>query len=610
MYLNTIASKNKHFLEKIYIILFAITLVGSIGLTFWQGVVNTNFTSFALVQSNNTEKVEYVNSTPYLHCQDVYSETIFDFTVAPPLLFFAYIPILIVLISLALMVWLKNRTPLVKYFVLIIASFSLWTINVILQWTLGYSHHVHFAWKIIPLLELPIYFLSFAFIFAFIFQKKLPLMYRFFFYLLLLPVILLLPTPINISSFDLTHCEGVSGRLWDYIYVVEILTIFAVAYISVKGFGQIKEPQQRKSFLFIASGTLLFLTIFFLSEFIGELTRFYEINLLGPVGALLFALFIGWSIVKFNLFNFKLFGVQALIGILWFIVFSLLFVHTISLVQTIVAITLVLLTIVGGLLIRGFSREVKQREEITLLAQDLQKANARLKELDKQKSEFVSLASHQLRGPITAVNGYVSLILSGDYGPISREIQEALTKVQTASQDLGVLVGDYLDITRIELGRMKYEFANVSFTQIVKDVCDQMSQVADHSGLRFEKQIPDEPMMVYADAKKLKQVMLNLVDNAIKYTPQGTITVSARVLQGKAQFSVKDTGTGMSTKVLESIFEKFVRAPGAQRVNATGTGLGLFVARKIITEHKGRIWAESAGEGKGSTFLFEVDMLK
>lgn len=236
----------------------------------------------------------------------------------------------------------------------------------------------------------------------------------------------------------------------------------------------------------------------------------------------------------------------------------------------------------------------------------LETANERLKQLDKQKSEFVSLASHQIRGPLTAITGYVGMVLQGEYGNINADAKGALQKVQIATKDLAVLVSDYLDVTRIELGRMKYEFERLSFTKLVSEVVDEMLPVIEKNGLTLQTDITEKALMVHADKNKLKQVMLNLVDNSVKYTPEGTITIRAIEDAGKARFEVSDTGIGMNEEIKVSLFEKFVRAPGASKVNIGGTGLGLFVARKIIDEHGGSIWVDSPGEGKGSTFAFTV----
>jgi len=535
----------------------------------------------------------------------------FDTTVAPPLLFYSYIPILLITVFFATLVLFKDKFSFLSKLLFLVAfSFAMWILNVLIQWTAVHASVVYFAWQLTALFEISVYLFSFYFVYHFTYRAPMQNFLKASLLVLALPVIVLLPTVFNMEAFDLVYCEAFLGRLWDYIYAMESIIIFLILYLGFKGYKIAKARGDRKSFLLLITGTFFFLLTFFLSNFIGEITRVYEFNLVGPIGAVLFFTLLTYNIVRFKMFKLKILGVQALVVALWILVFGLLFVHTLSLVQTIVIITLTLITVVGYLLIRGFDREVRQREEITLLAHDLQKANARLKELDKQKTEFVSLASHQLRGPITAINGYVGMILAGEYGEvINQDAKDALKKVQIAGKDLGVLVGDYLDVTRIELGRMSYTFTDVSLAQIAREVFDQMLPVTEHANLALSKDISEEEIIVHADANKIKQVMLNLVDNAVKYTPNGSIVIGVKKVGSKVQFSVTDTGTGMSQKVLESIFEKFVRAPGAQRINSSGTGLGLFVARKIITEHKGRIWAESAGEGKGSTFLFEIEVL-
>lgn len=549
----------------------------------------------------------------FLLCKDAVPNFLnfFDTTVAPPLLFYSYLPVVIVLLALSIFVFLKSeKKQLAKFLLMMSVSFAAWLMIILFQWTAIHANIVMLAWQLTPIFELSTYIFAVAFLYYFFTQKPIAPLLKTVIALIVLPVIVLLPTQYNAQVFDIVNCEAWLGQLWSYVYLLEAILTLSTLYILCKWYGDVKARGQHRVGVILTLGTFFFLGFFFVSEFVGELTRVYEINLIGPIGAVLFVLLVTYSIVRFKTFALKIFGVQALIIALWMLVFSLLFVRTLSLVQTVVLVTLALITVVGFMLIRGFNREVKQREEITKLAHDLQSANARLKELDKQKSEFVSLASHQLRGPITAINGYIGMVLSGEYGQVfNPEVKEVLTKVQTAGKDLGVLVGDYLDVTRIELGRMQYAFADVSITQLARDVFDQMLPVTQRAQLELVAAIPEEQIMVHADANKLKQVMLNLADNAVKYTPSGKITICVAREGHKVRFSVTDTGTGMSQKVLESIFEKFVRAPGAQRINATGTGLGLFVARKIITEHKGRIWAESAGEGKGSTFSFEIDIL-
>jgi len=275
-----------------------------------------------------------------------------------------------------------------------------------------------------------------------------------------------------------------------------------------------------------------------------------------------------------------------------------------------VAFLILTILILALVLISMLQRESSAKNKIGLLAEDLKKVNEKLEILNKQKTEFVSLASHQLRGPLTAINGYVEMIDAGDYGEITPETKDALSKVKLASHDLSILVGDYLDVTRIELGKMKYEMENMSLNTVVDQVVAEMTPVIEKSSMKLVVKKSDNELLVNIDRNKLKQVMLNLVDNAVKYGGQGSITIGSEKVGEKAQFIVSDEGSGISKDVLPTLFAKFVRAPSAQQINSSGTGLGLFVAKKILDAHEGKIWAESDGIGKGSTFSFDIDLAK
>jgi signal transduction histidine kinase len=276
---------------------------------------------------------------------------------------------------------------------------------------------------------------------------------------------------------------------------------------------------------------------------------------------------------------------------------------------------LFIITVVFGIfLIKSVIREVNQREKIEKLAVDLKKANTRLLELDKQKSEFVSFASHQLRAPLTAMKGYASLLIEGEFGEIKDEVKGAIKTILDSSKTLTNIVDDYLNVSRIELGTMKYSFEIIDYKKMVQTVVDELKPSIQKSKLTFNLKFnPDnenEKFIINADRDKLKQVITNLIDNSIKYTPSGSIDVSVvkNIKEKKIIFSVKDTGVGISTDAMPRLFSKFVRLDSGNKQNIYGTGLGLFVAKDIVTAHQGRIWAESDGDGKGSVFNVELDM--
>jgi signal transduction histidine kinase len=244
------------------------------------------------------------------------------------------------------------------------------------------------------------------------------------------------------------------------------------------------------------------------------------------------------------------------------------------------------------------------------LYKELQDANEKLKGLDKLKTEFVSLASHQLRSPLTAIKGYLSMIIEGDYGELNNELKEPIDRVFESSKNLTTIVEDLLNVSKIEQGGMKYSMEPFNLSELARDEVKDLSVNAEKKGLKicFESE-GDNLCIVNGDKEKIRQVLLNFIDNSIKYTKVGGINISVKNNDNKVLFSIKDTGMGMTPEIKETLFQRFSRGDGA-RMNTTGSGLGLYLAKEIVEAHKGRVWVESDGPDKGSTFNVELDAVK
>jgi signal transduction histidine kinase len=228
------------------------------------------------------------------------------------------------------------------------------------------------------------------------------------------------------------------------------------------------------------------------------------------------------------------------------------------------------------------------------------------------KSEFVSIASHQLRSPLTSIRGYASMLAEGSYGKLTSKAQEVAERIAESSKYMALSVEDYLNVSRIEAGNMKYEYSDFSLKEVTEKIVDELRPVAIKKGLVMVfRSDCDAGCLVHADIGKTRQVIMNLIDNSMKYTPKGTITVVAHddVKKKKMYITIQDTGVGMSKDTQSEVFEKFVRAKNANNVNVIGTGLGLFVAKKMVEDMKGKVSATSEGEGQGSTFTIELPLL-
>ncbi len=252
------------------------------------------------------------------------------------------------------------------------------------------------------------------------------------------------------------------------------------------------------------------------------------------------------------------------------------------------------------------SRNLKLYENLQKTNRQLQEANVHLRHLDKSKSEFLSIASHQLRTPISALKGYLDMILEGDFGKVPLKIKKILKILLENSSRLARTINIFLDVSRIESGKFHLDKKVVKVDSLIIDVLKELENEAKVKGLKLEYQKSKNNIFSLIDADKIREVILNLIDNAIKYTKKGLIVIKLSEEDKELEFSVKDSGLGISAEDLPLLFKKFARGTGASNIYTSGSGLGLFIAQKVIKEHNGQIWAESKGKNRGSTFSFSL----
>lgn len=251
------------------------------------------------------------------------------------------------------------------------------------------------------------------------------------------------------------------------------------------------------------------------------------------------------------------------------------------------------------------------KKEVAKQTKELMEANEKLTKLDQAKSEFISIASHQLRTPLSIIKGYIAMILDGNFGALTPGEKSSLEKVYKSNERLIDLVEGLLNISRIESGRLQFTFEKKQLDELVTSVCDELAMRVNREKLRFEFVKPTAKLpAVNMDESKMRQVIMNLIDNSIKYTEKGNVTVSLKKQKGSILFCVSDSGVGIRPEDMSNLFRKFSRGTDSSLINAEGTGLGLFVAKKMIEAHGGRIWAESKGRHMGSQFYFEVPYIK
>jgi signal transduction histidine kinase len=275
----------------------------------------------------------------------------------------------------------------------------------------------------------------------------------------------------------------------------------------------------------------------------------------------------------------------------------------------------VLLTLIEFLIIIKLSLKNKKLDaQIQQLIDDSKQTEFKLRKLDQLKDDFVSMASHELRTPMTAIKSFLWMVLVGKAGPISDKLKHYIQRSFDSTERLIKLINDMLDVSKIESGRVLLELQKVDLIELVDDVVETMTPRAKelNISLKIDKDTikNQKNLWVVADPDKVKEVLFNFIGNSLKFTPEkGDVNIGFNLDKTHITIYVKDTGVGLSEGNHDHLFEKFVLLKGSYRVNHDGdqgTGLGLYICKSIVKLHQGRIWAHSDGVDKGSTFYFTL----
>jgi len=250
------------------------------------------------------------------------------------------------------------------------------------------------------------------------------------------------------------------------------------------------------------------------------------------------------------------------------------------------------------------------QQKIANATKELRSSNAVLRKLDEIKDEFISMASHQLRTPLTSVKGYISMVIEGDVGKITPAQKQLLDQAFMSSENMVHLINDFLNVSRIQSGKFVIDKTDVDLSVMVEEEMNGLRPNATARGMKLVYKKPNKFPIVSIDEGKFRQVVMNFTDNAIYYSHENSsIVVSLGVEKNDIVFTVKDTGIGVPKKEQEKLFAKFYRAANAKVQRPDGTGVGIYLAKKVIDAHGGQVIFEST-EGKGSTFGFRLPLPK
>lgn len=440
-------------------------------------------------------------------------------------------------------------------------------------------------------------------------------------------------------------------------YQTGYLFYFYTAFMSLLLFGFIgyiiyqyltSNKELRKSFLIIGLGMITVVLIAAIAGIIMPALGQSEYNFLDSPSTIIFVSLAGYAIIKHQLMDIKTAVTEIIVYFLLIILFATLFIFGQSTTLINKVILMGLITYGGYLLIKSVELEIKRREEIEELSRELKESNRKLKKLDAMKTEFVSVASHELLTPISAIKGYLSMILDEKIVDIKNEkAVDYLDRVYGSAKRLSNLVKDLLNVSRIEQGRLSFDKTSFSPEKIIKEVERELKFKAQEENTKIIlANLVDQP--AYGDTDKVKEVLINLVGNSIKFTTkEGEIKIETEIwptdkisqryqqatkLEGNKKedqdylpahirntnligseqivFSVSDNGIGISQADIKKLFGKFSRLDNWQSHHIQGTGLGLYISKTLVLMHQGRIWAESQGKNKGSTFFFSIPLAK
>ncbi len=393
------------------------------------------------------------------------------------------------------------------------------------------------------------------------------------------------------------------------LYTLYIVGYFSWVYVILfKKFFQAKDLL-RVQLGYILIGTLTTTGIAVLTNLLLPYFGIFTLNWVGQIGILAMITFIMYSILKHHLFSINVIATEIFVVVLQLTLFSQIFIAQ-TLQERFLSIGIFVGSLgIGILLIRSVIREVEARQHIEVLAENLKVANEKLKEVDKLKNQFLSFVTHELRTPLTHIRGFISLMVDGTYGKVPPAAEEGMHKIFDSATDMAGMVDNYLNVSRIEQGKMKYDMATMDYGALLNEAVPSFLSPAKQKGLKLDFTPTKEKFTIKGDASKLREVLSNLINNALHYTEAGSITLTVEQRGRVVRTTVADTGIGMSTDTIKNrLFKFFSTAENSRMYNPKSTGVGMYISKAHVDVHKGRLWAESEGEGKGSRFIMELPL--
>jgi len=525
----------------------------------------------------------------------------FSSSVPSALLYYSHGISVIFALVFGFLLFFKARKVLsAKILFIITLLFSVWVFFDLLLWAGNNPSDALFFWSIQIMVEVFIYINVVYLCYVFIAKQDLSFIKKIILFTPILPILILLPTKYLLSGVDISTCVvSESDLIIFYSYAVEAILLVSLIFVTSYLLKDHSGQQKKEAWLF-TSGVILFLLAFSSGNIIGSITEDWEMAQLGLFVMPIFIGILTYLVVKYNSFNVKLIATQALVwGLAILIGSQFLFIRN-PVNYLLTGVTFVAIVIFGRFLIKSVKKEIEQKEELA-------KLNINLEELLKQRESLVHLVTHKVKGSFTRSKYIFAGILDGTFGAINEEVKKRAQQ-GLESDDMGIETVDVvLNAANLEKGTVKYEMKTIDFKELVDKTISEKKALAETKGLKMETKIASGTYKVLGDSFWLKEVSNNLVENSIKYTREGKITVGLEKQDKKIRFYVKDTGIGISPEDKNNLFTEGGRGKDSVRINVDSTGYGLYSVKMIVDAHKGKVWMEPNKDSKGSTFFVELD---
>jgi len=540
------------------------------------------------------------DTTNYL----VISENVFD-----PFIYYSHIGPLLVSITIGFFVLYKKPKELLSRLLFFITSlFSVWVFFDLILWATDKPDYTIFFWSFINLIEPLIYASSIYFVQVFVRGEDTSLRSKILILLPLLPLVFFLHTDFTLLGYNLSNCdrEAIEGPLTQYSYLVEIIYTLWILVFMMESFRKAKDAFIRQKIVLFTVGIMLFLLTFSSGNIIGSITDDWRLPQWSLFGMPVFITFLSYLIVKYKVFDIKLIATQALTVMLSILVGSQFFFIRTSGNRMLNLITFIITILGGYFLVKTVKQEIRSKEKVVETSKQLELANA-------QQTETTVFITHQIRGSFTDTLAGLEALRDGDFGKVSPEVKDVASKLFEIEKKARNELETFLNAQKVGNGTVKYDKKLFNLKNSISEIVNQSRNRAEAKGLKYNVEMGDEEYMINGDETYLSQTFANLIDNAIRYTPEGSIDIhlsNKKDTSGKNAiiFSVKDSGVGITKEDKKLLFTKYGHGKDSRKINTDSSGFGLFIAKGIIDAHGGKIWAESEGGGKGSAFYVELSL--